>query len=100
MYPRYSDNEFGLVQKAAELSHMALGGYVAESSLAAARSDAPTAAVADYRAAVKTLMDANRQLAMVGNNLNPAHPAPQRGRRLAPPRHRPTAPGPGRDIDR
>ncbi|GFE23665.1 hypothetical protein Sliba_41180 [Streptomyces nigrescens] len=70
VYPRYSDNEFGLVQKAAELSHMALGGYVAESSLAAARSDAPTAAVADYRAAVKTLMDANRQLAMVGNNLN------------------------------
>ncbi|WP_414504424.1 plasmid mobilization relaxosome protein MobC [Streptomyces sp. NEAU-L66] len=70
MYPRYSDNEFGLVQKAADLSHMALGGYVAESSLAAARSDAPTAAVADYRTAVKTLMDANRQLAMVGNNLN------------------------------
>lgn len=49
---------------------MALGGYVAESSLAAARSDDPTAAVADYRAAVKALMDANRQLGMVGNNLN------------------------------
>ncbi|WUJ98088.1 MobC family plasmid mobilization relaxosome protein [Streptomyces platensis] len=70
VHPRYSDNEFGLVQKAADLSHMALGGYVAESSLAAARSDDPTAAVADYRVAVKTLMDANRQLAMVGNNLN------------------------------
>ncbi|MGW8555231.1 plasmid mobilization relaxosome protein MobC [Streptomyces tubercidicus] len=70
VHPRYNDDEFGLVQEAADLSHMALGGYVAESSLAAARSDDPTAAVADYRAAVKALMDANRQLAMVGSNLN------------------------------
>ncbi|UKY55279.1 plasmid mobilization relaxosome protein MobC [Streptomyces inhibens] len=70
VHPRYNDDEFGLVQNAADLSHMALGGYVAESSLAAARSDDPTAAVADYRAAVKALMGANRQLAMVGSNLN------------------------------
>lgn len=70
VHPRYNDDEFDLLQEAAGLSHMALGGYVAESSLAAARSDDPTAAVADYRAAVKALMDANRQLGMVGNNLN------------------------------
>ncbi|MFD5385609.1 plasmid mobilization relaxosome protein MobC [Streptomyces sp. NPDC127074] len=70
VHPRYNDNEFGLVQNAAALSHMALGGYVAESSLSAARADDPTAAVADYRAMVKALMAANSHLAKVGSNLN------------------------------
>ncbi|WP_334456014.1 plasmid mobilization relaxosome protein MobC [Streptomyces sp. B21-101] len=46
------------------------GGYVAESSLAAARAEDPTAAIADYRAVAQVLMAANRQLAGVGNNLN------------------------------
>ncbi|KOX16623.1 mobilization protein [Streptomyces sp. NRRL F-6491] len=49
---------------------MSVGGYVAETSLAAARSDDPAAAVADYRATVKALMAANGRLAQVGNNLN------------------------------
>jgi ABC-type transporter Mla subunit MlaD len=49
---------------------MPVGGYVAETSLAAARSDDPAAAVADYRTAVKALMAANGQLAKIGNNLN------------------------------
>ncbi|KOU60406.1 mobilization protein [Streptomyces sp. MMG1533] len=49
---------------------MAAGGYVAECSLAAARADDPTAAVADYRATVKALMAANGQLGKVGSNLN------------------------------
>ncbi|MFI1205701.1 plasmid mobilization relaxosome protein MobC [Streptomyces sp. NPDC020883] len=70
VHPRYNDDEFDLVRKAADLSHMAPGGYVAESSLAAARADDPTAAVADYRAMVKALMAANGQLGMVGSNLN------------------------------
>lgn len=70
VHPRYNDDEFGLLQEAAGLSHMALGGYVAESSLAAARSDDPTAAVADFRAAVKALMSANGQLGKIGSNLN------------------------------
>ncbi|WP_370665814.1 plasmid mobilization relaxosome protein MobC [Streptomyces sp. IBSBF 2507] len=70
VHPRYSDDEFALVQKAAVLSRMKPGGYVAESSLAAARAEDPTAAVADYRALVKTLMAANGQLGMVGSNLN------------------------------
>ncbi len=70
VHPRYNDDEFDLVRKAAALSHMAPGGYVAESSLAAARADDPTAAVADYRAMVKTLMAANGQLGKVGSNLN------------------------------
>ncbi|MDX2685617.1 plasmid mobilization relaxosome protein MobC [Streptomyces scabiei] len=70
VHPRYNDDEFALVVSAAALSGMALGGYVAECSLAAARTDDPAAAVADYRAMVKTLMAANGQLGKVGNNLN------------------------------
>ncbi|MFD7090993.1 plasmid mobilization protein [Streptomyces sp. NPDC056641] len=70
VHPRYNDDEFSLIVNAAALSGMALGGYVAECSLAAARTDDPTAAVADYRAMVKALMAANGQLGMIGNNLN------------------------------
>lgn len=70
VHPRYSDSEFALLAKAAGLSHMSVGGYVAETSLAAARSDDPTAAVADYRAMVKALLAANRQVAAIGKNLN------------------------------
>ncbi|ANS66775.1 hypothetical protein SLINC_4551 [Streptomyces lincolnensis] len=70
VHPRYNDHEFALVQNAAALSRMQPGGYVAECALAAARADDPTAAVADYRAMVKALLAANRQLGGVGNNLN------------------------------
>lgn len=70
VHPRYSDAEFALVQKAAALSRMKPGGYVAECALAAARADDPTAAVADYRTLMKTLMAANGQLGKVGSNLN------------------------------
>lgn len=70
VHPRYNEHEFDLVRQAAAVSQMAPGGYVAESSLAAARADDPTAAVADYRATVKALLAANGQLGRVGNNLN------------------------------
>ncbi|MFG2489890.1 plasmid mobilization relaxosome protein MobC [Streptomyces caniferus] len=70
VYPRYNDNEIALVKNAAALSRMKPGGYVAECALAAARADDPTAAVADYRAMVKALLAANRQLGGIGNNLN------------------------------
>ncbi|MFJ9260368.1 plasmid mobilization protein [Streptomyces bacillaris] len=70
VHPRFSENEFALLATAARLSCMPVGGYVAETSLAAARSDDPAAAVADYRATVKVLMAANGRLAQVGNNLN------------------------------
>ncbi|WEH37551.1 plasmid mobilization relaxosome protein MobC [Streptomyces sp. AM 4-1-1] len=70
VHPRYSHDEFALLATAAHLSRMSVGGYVAETSLAGARSDDPTAAVADYRAMVKALMAANRQLGLIGNNLN------------------------------
>ncbi|MFE4641066.1 hypothetical protein ACFRFS_08725, partial [Streptomyces sp. NPDC056730] len=36
VHPRYNDDEFSLIVNAAALSGMALGGYVAECSLAAA----------------------------------------------------------------
>ncbi|MFI6941963.1 plasmid mobilization protein [Streptomyces sp. NPDC050418] len=70
MHPRYNDAEFALVLNAAGQSRMAVGGYVAECSLAAARADDPTAAVADYRAMVQALMAANGQLGRIGGNLN------------------------------
>nr|WP_055548680.1 plasmid mobilization relaxosome protein MobC [Streptomyces kanamyceticus] len=70
VHPRYNDDEFTLVKSAAALSGMAAGGYVAECSLAAARSDDPTAAVADYRSMIKALMAANGKLGQIGNNLN------------------------------
>ena len=70
VHPRYRDREFTDLAHAAALSHMQIGGYVAEASLAAARAEDPTAAIADYRAMVKALMAANRQLGMIGNNLN------------------------------
>ncbi|WP_371791564.1 MobC family plasmid mobilization relaxosome protein [Streptomyces sp. NBC_01471] len=70
VHPRYSDEEFSLLVNAAGLSRMPVGGYVAETSIAAARADDPTSAVADYRAMVKALMAANGQLAKIGSNLN------------------------------
>lgn len=70
MHPRYSDDEFADLARAAGASGMQVGGYVAEASLAAARADDPAAAVADYRAAVRVLMAANGQLGRVGSNLN------------------------------
>jgi uncharacterized protein (DUF1778 family) len=70
IHPRYNDDEIALVKNAAALSRMKPGGYVAECALAAARADDPTAAVADYRAMVKTLMAANGQLGKIGSNLN------------------------------
>lgn len=70
VHPRYSDSEFAELARAADVSRMPIGGYVAEASLAAARAEDPSAAVADYRAMVKALLAANGQLGGVGNNLN------------------------------
>ncbi|MFF2849687.1 plasmid mobilization relaxosome protein MobC [Streptomyces sp. NPDC058001] len=70
VHPRYNDDEFSLVQNAAALTGMAVGGYVADCSLAAARADDPTAAVADYRAMIQALMASNGQLGKIGSNLN------------------------------
>ncbi|WP_435128750.1 plasmid mobilization relaxosome protein MobC [Actinacidiphila sp. bgisy144] len=58
------------MQQAASAADLAPGGYAAAATLAAASSLNPTAAVADYRRGVQELMESNRQLAAVGNNLN------------------------------
>ncbi|MEV0035505.1 plasmid mobilization relaxosome protein MobC [Streptomyces sp. NPDC050804] len=68
--PRFSEAEWTTVQEAADAADLAPGGYAAAATLAAATSASPTAAVADYRRGVQELMESNRQLAAVGNNLN------------------------------
>jgi hypothetical protein len=68
--PRFSEAERTAVQHAARAADLAPGGYAAAATLAAATSINPTAAVADYRRGVQELMESNRQLAAVGNNLN------------------------------
>jgi hypothetical protein len=68
--PRFSETEWASVREAAAAADLAPGGYAAAATLAAAVSSHPTAAVADYRRGVQELMESNRQLAAVGNNLN------------------------------
>ncbi|MFF4340540.1 MobC family plasmid mobilization relaxosome protein [Kitasatospora sp. NPDC001540] len=69
--PRFSDPEWSLLQHAARQASLAPGGYTAAVLAAAASSD-PNAAVADYRRGIQELMESNRQLAGIGNNLNQA----------------------------
>ena len=67
---RFSEAEWTAVLEAAAAADLAPGGYAAAATLAAATSINPIAAVADYRRGVQELMESNRQLAAVGNNLN------------------------------
>ncbi|MFD8321412.1 MobC family plasmid mobilization relaxosome protein, partial [Kitasatospora purpeofusca] len=68
--PRFSDPEWSLLQQAAEKAGLTPGGYTAAAAMAAAASTDPNAAVADYRRGIQELMESNRQLGAVGNNLN------------------------------
>jgi hypothetical protein len=68
--PRFSEAEWDAVQAAAAQADLAPGSYTAAATLAAARSASPAAAVADYRRGIQELMESNRQLAAVGNNVN------------------------------
>ena len=68
--PRFSDTEWSLLQHAADRAELAPGGYTAAAALAAAASTDPNAAVANYRRGIQELMESNRQLGAVGNNLN------------------------------
>ncbi|MEV4555721.1 MobC family plasmid mobilization relaxosome protein [Kitasatospora sp. NPDC049285] len=67
---RFSEAEWTAVQHAADAADLAPGGFAAAATLAAATSANPTAAVADYRRGIQELMESNRQLGAVGNNLN------------------------------
>ncbi|MFD5434758.1 MobC family plasmid mobilization relaxosome protein [Kitasatospora sp. NPDC127067] len=68
--PRFSDPEWALLQRAAARADLTPGGYTAAAAVAAATSTDPSAAVADYRRGIQELMESNRQLGAVGNNLN------------------------------
>ncbi|MEE1786937.1 MobC family plasmid mobilization relaxosome protein [Streptomyces sp. SP17BM10] len=68
--PRFSDTEWALLQRAAARAELAPGGYTAAAALAAAASADPNAAVADFRRGIQELMESNRQLGGIGNNLN------------------------------
>ncbi|MFF2819421.1 MobC family plasmid mobilization relaxosome protein [Kitasatospora cineracea] len=67
---RFSEAEWAAVQHAADLADLSPGGFSAAATLAAAASSDPTAAVADYRRGIQELMESNRQLGGIGNNLN------------------------------
>ncbi|MET8626599.1 MobC family plasmid mobilization relaxosome protein [Kitasatospora sp. NPDC004669] len=67
---RFSEAEWAAVQQAADHADLAPGGFSAAATLAAATSTDPSAAVADYRRGIQELMESNRQLGAVGNNLN------------------------------
>ncbi|MEU7092598.1 MobC family plasmid mobilization relaxosome protein [Kitasatospora aureofaciens] len=69
-HPVFSDEEWTAVQAAASASGLKPGGYAAAVTLAAALSDNPEAAVADIRRLLQELMEADRQVAAIGNNLN------------------------------
>ncbi|MGW3185029.1 MobC family plasmid mobilization relaxosome protein [Kitasatospora sp. NPDC001119] len=67
---RFSEPEWAAVRKAADHADLAPGGFCAAATLAAATSTDPGAAIADYRRGIQELMESNRQLAAIGNNVN------------------------------
>ncbi|MEU6973728.1 plasmid mobilization relaxosome protein MobC [Kitasatospora aureofaciens] len=69
-HPVFSDEEWAAVQAAASASGLKPGGYAAAVTVAAALSDNPEAAVADIRCLLQELMEADRQVSAIGNNLN------------------------------
>jgi hypothetical protein len=68
-HPCFSDSEWADLTTAAGACGLKPGGYAAAAALLAARAQNPRAAIADTRRQLEELMNANRQLAAVGNNL-------------------------------
>ncbi|WP_435176098.1 hypothetical protein [Actinacidiphila sp. bgisy145] len=68
-HPCFSDSEWADLTTAASARGLKPGGYAAAAALLAARAQNPLAAIADTRRQLEELMNANRQLAAVGNNL-------------------------------
>ncbi|MCZ4096095.1 hypothetical protein [Streptomyces sp. H39-C1] len=66
--PRFSNREWASITAAATLCRIPPGAYTAAAALLAARSDNPRAAIADTRAQLEELMEANRLLAALANN--------------------------------
>jgi hypothetical protein len=69
-HPCFSDREWADLAAAANSRHLKPGGYAAASTLLAARTPDPRAAIADTHRQLEELMESNRQLSAVGNNLN------------------------------
>lgn len=69
-HPCFSDSEWAALTTAAGTCNLKPGGYAAAAALLAARRSDPRAAIADTRRQLEELMESNRQLAAVGNNLN------------------------------
>ncbi|MYS22522.1 MULTISPECIES: hypothetical protein [unclassified Streptomyces] len=69
-HPCFSDGEWADLTTAAAACRLKPGGYAAATALLAARTTDPRAAIADTRRQLEELMESNRQLAAVGNNLN------------------------------
>jgi ABC-type transporter Mla subunit MlaD len=69
-HPCFSDSEWADLTTAANACRIKPGGYAAATALLAARSPDPRASIADARRKLEELMESNRQLAAVGNNLN------------------------------
>jgi hypothetical protein len=69
-HPSFSDSEWADLTAAANACRLKPGGYAAATALLAARSPDPKASIADARRTLEELMESNRQLAAVGNNLN------------------------------
>ncbi|NEA59555.1 hypothetical protein G3I60_36700 [Streptomyces sp. SID13666] len=87
--PRFSDHEWAGITTTAQHFGIEPGAYVATTALLAARSDNPRAAIADTRAQLEELMEANRLLAALANNaaqlqrhLPPRHPLNGQARKL------------------
>ncbi|MGC5000044.1 hypothetical protein [Streptomyces sp. DT195] len=88
-HPCFSDSEWADLTAAADACHLKPGGYAAATAVLAARTSDPRAAVADTRRQLEELMESNRQLAAVGNNLNqvlthfrPGGPLHERAQRI------------------
>ena len=91
-HPCFSDREWAELRVAARAHRLKPGGYAAATALLAAHTSDPRAAIADTHRQLEELMESNRQLAAVGNNLNqllvhlhandPLHDQAQRTRRL------------------
>ncbi|MFJ6017589.1 hypothetical protein [Streptomyces sp. NPDC092952] len=72
---RFNDDEFALIKSAAAQCNLSVAGFLARSSLAAARDldlDRTSAEIADAREVITALFDSRRRLGWAGSNLNQA----------------------------
>ncbi|MFG3215922.1 hypothetical protein [Streptomyces tendae] len=70
---RFNDEEFALIKSAAAQCNLSVAGFLARSSLAAARDlNRTSAEIADEHKVITALFDSRRRLGWAGSNLNQA----------------------------